>query len=97
MIGDVTLSSNGDGWNRRRLLMIAGTVTGVTLAGCSSVTSQTFAASPVILPDSDQTEMRLAETDRDSRTTMLSGPSDSEIEITNQAVVHRRANGIGGQ
>jgi len=77
--------------------MAVGTGTGVALAGCSGVTSQTVSASPVILPSSDQTEMRLAETDRDARSITLDGPGDSEVEITNHAVVHRRANGIGGQ
>lgn len=97
MTGDETAPRSRDGWCRRRALIAVGTVTGIALAGCSSVTSQTVSASPVILPDSDQTEMRLAETDRDARTVTLGGPGDSEVEITNHAVVHRRANGIGGQ
>ena len=97
MTGNEISPSGGDGWNRRRFLIATGVVTGSALAGCSSVTNQAFAASPVILPDGDQIEMRLAETDRDSRTITLTGPADSEVEITNQVVVHSRADGLGGQ
>ncbi|RMB08324.1 hypothetical protein ATH50_3539 [Haloplanus aerogenes] len=97
MIGSEFLSSNDEGWSRRRLLTVAGTTTGVALAGCSGVTSQSFAASPVILPDSDQEAVRLAETRRDSQTITRSGPGGSKVELTNHTSIHKRANGIGGQ
>jgi len=76
---------------------MAGTTAAVALAGCSNVTSQSFEASPVVLPDADQTERRLAETSRDSQTVQRSGPAGSEVEITNQTAVYSRAKGLGGK
>ena len=83
--------------NRRRFLAVAGTAAGVVLAGCSSVTNQSFSASPVILPDADQTELLLAETTVDSQTLTLNGPADTQVEITNHTAVYKRAAGLGGQ
>jgi phage terminase large subunit-like protein len=92
-------SSSGSDWasTRRRFLAVSGAAAGAVLAGCSSVTSQSFTASPVLLPDETQTELLLAETTRDSRSVTLDGPADTQVEITNQAAVYKRATGLGGQ
>jgi hypothetical protein len=92
-----TSSGRDTGWNRRRFLAAAGTAAGVVLAGCSSVTEQSFAASPVLLSAADQTDLLLAETTVDSQTITLDGPADTQAEITNQAAVYKRANGLGGR
>jgi len=97
MTGEDSQVGRDEGASRRRFLAGVGTVTGIALAGCSGLTDQSFAASPVVLPEGDQTEMRLSETARDSETVTLSGPADSEVEITNHATTYSRAKGIGGK
>jgi hypothetical protein len=97
MTRGATSSGRDTVWNRRRFLTTAGTAAGIVLAGCSGVTNQSFAASPVTLPDADQRELLLAEATVTPKTITLDGPADTEVEITNQAAVYKRADGLGGQ
>lgn len=67
------------------------------LGGCSGASSQSFEASAVVLPPEDRTELRLAETGRDARTTSRDGPSGNvEITVTNETAVYSHAAGYGG-
>lgn len=75
---------------RREFFSMAGTFGVAGLAGCSGVTDQSFAADAVVLPDSAEEELALAETVRQGNTVKRSGPAGIEVNITNQASLYRR-------
>lgn len=97
MTVDDSQAGRADGLSRRRFLAGVGTTTGISLAGCSGVTEQSFAASPVVLPETDQTALRLSETAQDAESITVNGPADSGVEVTNHAATYIRAKGLGGR
>jgi hypothetical protein len=77
--------------NRRRVLATAGGLALAGMAGCSSLTEQSFEASPVVLPESARQEMVLSETGREAETITRDGPTGNvEVSITSHAAVYRR-------
>lgn len=85
---------------RRRLLVAAaGGAIGGGLAGCSEVTQQEFAATPVRLPAPAGEELGLAETFTDSQTTtrgVSAGGQDIEVTITSHYAGYQRSYDTGG-
>ena len=75
---------------RRYLAAVAGAT--ASLAGCSNVTSQSFEASMVALPESARESLQLLETARDTRTIEPQAPTDDvEVSITNRIAVYNRS------
>lgn len=82
------------GFSRRGVLAGAAAVAS-GLAGCSSVTEQSFEASPVVLPGPDRTELVLPETDRTSNTTTREAAGGTvEVTTTSHLAIYRRAPGM---
>jgi hypothetical protein len=71
---------------RRRTLAVAAAAAG-GLAGCSSLQDQSFEASPVVLPETDQTELVLPETERSSDTTTREVGGGVEASISSHLAV----------
>lgn len=80
--------------DRRRLLAAIGGGLAAGLAGCSGVTSQEFAATPVRLPAAVREELGLAEVFTDSRTTTRErtvGGQDVGVTITDEFAGYGRS------
>lgn len=90
MTADETLS-------RRTYLVGLGAVATGSLAGCSGVTSQSFEATPVVLPSDDQEALSLDETAQDPKTISRDGPGGVEVSVTNQTAIYKRAVALGGE
>lgn len=80
---------------RRAVLASVSGALAAGLAGCSSATSQEFAASPVRLPEAVRENLRLAELFAESDTTTRErtvGGQDVEVTVTNQFAGYGRWN-----
>jgi hypothetical protein len=70
----------------------------VGTAGCSGVTSRSFAADPVGLSGNAQDEIRMHEQSTDSTTVSWEGPiADVEASITSRMSVYNRAVWLRGE
>lgn len=81
---------------RRRDVLYGLSVLGATsLAGCTDVTKQQFEATAVTLPPTDQEELLLSETLRDSTSVSRTGPNgDLEITVTSHFASYSRQKGV---
>lgn len=83
---------------RRRVLLAGAAAATVGTAGCSGVTSQSFAADPVGLSGNAQDEIRMHEQSTDSTTVSWEGPiADVEASITSRMSVYNRAVWLRGE
>lgn len=77
--------------SRRAYLAAVGSAVSVGVTGCSGVTQQTFAATPVVLPGGDREELALGETVREGVTVTREGPTgNAEVEITSETSLYQR-------
>jgi hypothetical protein len=80
----------------RRGFVTASAVAAASTAGCSGLTTQSFEAPPVGLPESEHGDLRLGETAVDPVTLDFDGPATVEVEITNHVAVYERTARDGG-
>lgn len=76
----------------RRAVLAATGGAAASLAGCSMLSSPSFAATPVVLPEDGQAGLLLPEVSQDSSTIERENPTGGDpVEITNQTAVYRRS------
>lgn len=79
------------------VLSAIGSTAVAAAAGCQRLRSQSFEASPVVLTDSGQRDVRLGETTRDVQMTERTVVDGVTVSITSHAAVYTRAAGLGGE
>lgn len=93
---DGTGTASGRQPTRRQVLAAGATTAAAAVAGCESITEQSFEASPVTLPEDSRETLQLQELVAESQTINREA-GGAEITITNNVAVYSRESWLAAE